>query len=220
MSGEDQQTSSSLRQSAVLHALRLAGVSDAVAVAERAGMSEADVLAVLTDLAEHGYARQWAGTHAGWQATEPGRVEGQKLLASEVDSHGCRPALTDAYNAFLPLNGQFLALCADWQTKTLNGERRLNDHLDDRYDRHVVKRLAQMHARIAPVLAELTKCLTRFSTYEDRLSKALAHVESGLQDWFTRPGMDSYHSVWFELHEDLLATLGLNRVDEQRRVRP
>jgi hypothetical protein len=23
--------------------------------------------------------------------------------------------------------------------------------------------------------------------------------------------MDSYHTVWFELHEDLLATLGLER---------
>jgi hypothetical protein len=28
--------------------------------------------------------------------------------------------------------------------------------------------------------------------------------------------VDSYHSVWFHLHEDLLSTLGRTRDDEQR----
>ena len=30
----------------------------------------------------------------------------------------------------------------------------------------------------------------------------------------TKPMIDSYHSVWFELHEDLLATLGIERGSE------
>jgi hypothetical protein len=29
--------------------------------------------------------------------------------------------------------------------------------------------------------------------------------------------IDSYHTIWFELHDDLLATLGLERADERRR---
>ena len=34
-------------------------------------------------------------------------------------------------------------------------------------------------------------------------------------EWFTRPMIDSYHTVWFELHENLLATLGIERAREQ-----
>ncbi len=39
-------------------------------------------------------------------------------------------------------------------------------------------------------------------------------MTEGERDWFTKPTIDSYHSVWFELHEDLLATLGLERAKE------
>ena len=47
--------------------------------------------------------------------------------------------------------------------------------------------------------------------YGSRLSSALAKVQGGDGDWFTKPTIDSYHTVWFELHENLLATLGIER---------
>ncbi len=31
--------------------------------------------------------------------------------------------------------------------------------------------------------------------------------------------MESYHTVWFELHEDLLVTLDIDRADERNRER-
>ena len=37
---------------------------------------------------------------------------------------------------------------------------------------------------------------------------------AGDTDWFTKPMIPSYHTVWFELHEDLLATLGIERGSE------
>jgi hypothetical protein len=40
-------------------------------------------------------------------------------------------------------------------------------------------------------------------------------VQGGDLDWFTRPMIESYHTVWFELHENLLATLGIQRAMEQ-----
>ena len=33
--------------------------------------------------------------------------------------------------------------------------------------------------------------------------------------WVDAPGLDSIHTVWFELHEHLLASLGRSRVDER-----
>ena len=41
----------------------------------------------------------------------------------------------------------------------------------------------------------------------------LPPIFSGVE-WFTKPVIDSYHTVWFELHEDLLATLGIERASE------
>jgi hypothetical protein len=39
-------------------------------------------------------------------------------------------------------------------------------------------------------------------------------VVAGQVDWFTHPLIDSYDTVWFELHEDLLATLAVERSKE------
>jgi len=40
-------------------------------------------------------------------------------------------------------------------------------------------------------------------------------VQGGDGEWFTKPTVDSYHTVWFELHENLLATLGIERGAER-----
>ena len=37
---------------------------------------------------------------------------------------------------------------------------------------------------------------------------------NGALDYFTKPILPSYHTVWFELHEDLLATLSIDRASE------
>jgi hypothetical protein len=36
-------------------------------------------------------------------------------------------------------------------------------------------------------------------------------VDRGERSWVAQPKIDSCHTVWMELHEDLLATLGLER---------
>jgi hypothetical protein len=65
-----------------------------------------------------------------------------------------------------------------------------------------------------PVLASLCEVLDRFGGHQRRLRIALDHVVAGEHDWFTKPMFPSYHSCWFELHEDLLATLGRERHPE------
>jgi hypothetical protein len=36
-------------------------------------------------------------------------------------------------------------------------------------------------------------------------------AEDGEASWINRPRADSCHTVWMELHEDLIATLGVQR---------
>ena len=53
--------------------------------------------------------------------------------------------------------------------------------------------------------------LQRFGGYGDRFAAALAQVDRGQRRYVDEPGLDSAHTVWFQLHEDLLATLNLSR---------
>jgi hypothetical protein len=92
----------------------------------------------------------------------------------------------------------------------------INDHTDHAYDAGVVARLGAVDQAARPVLADLAAALARFGRYPERLGNALRRVQLGEAEWFTKPLLDSYHTVWFELHEDLLATLGLQRGAEGR----
>ncbi|GAC1310367.1 MAG: hypothetical protein NVSMB16_06960 [Acidimicrobiales bacterium] len=65
------------------------------------------------------------------------------------------------------------------------------------------------------MIAEIAQALDRFRAYGQRLADALARVEAGDTEWFTGAMVESYHTVWFELHEDLLRMLGRER-EEQR----
>ena len=78
----------------------------------------------------------------------------------------------------------------------------------------VVEQLVALDARVQPICAELSGALARFSSYGPRLAAAAERVRSGDTDWFTKPMIPSYHTVWFEMHEDLLCTLGIERGSE------
>jgi pyruvate,orthophosphate dikinase len=123
---------------------------------------------------------------------------------------GARSAVDAAYDRFLGVNNELLTVCTDWQLR----DGALNDHSDPAYDAAVVARLRAVDATVQPVCEQLSAALDRFSDYGPRLGRALERVERGDRDWFAKPMIDSYHTVWFELHEDLLATLGIERSRE------
>ena len=52
--------------------------------------------------------------------------------------------------------------------------------------------------------------LGRFDGYDDRFAAALRKAREG-EHLFVDGRVDSCHRIWFELHEDLLATLGIER---------
>ncbi len=64
---------------------------------------------------------------------------------------------------------------------------------------------------LGPIADGLSEALRRFAFYSERFMAALDRVDHGERKWVDAPRIDSCHTVWFELHEDLLATLGLDR---------
>ena len=88
-------------------------------------------------------------------------------------------------------------------------------HTDPAHDASVLADLRALHNDAAPLVALLGSLLERFGRYGMRLATAVDRVEAGDHNWFTKPLIDSYHTVWFELHEDLLSTLGKERASEE-----
>ncbi|MCW0212948.1 MAG: hypothetical protein OJJ54_06295 [Pseudonocardia sp.] len=118
--------------------------------------------------------------------------------------------MTEAYARFLVLNPELLDLCTAWQIRPADGAPATNDHSDPAYDARVLERLADVDRRAGAVCASLAAAVPRFGRYRVRLADALLRARSG-EPGFVTDDLSSYHSVWFHLHEDLLATLGLPR---------
>src|SRR5690606_7500073 len=116
---------------------------------------------------------------------------------------------------FLDLNPGLLEVCSDWQMRNLGGTPSLNDHSDDDYDARVLSRLFRVDDTVHALLADLAIVLPRFSVYRERLTSALGEVMAGNHAYLA-DGLESYHTVWFQLHEDLLTTLGISREGERR----
>jgi hypothetical protein len=203
---------------AVLLAVRLRSFAEAEVVAAVGGVSEEHATSVLDAAAARRLVVHRDGRIAGWMLTPEGRDEGERLLAAELDASGARPEVEAAYREFLVLNGALLAVCTDWQllpsASGADEDRLPNDHADPAWDAAVVGRLGELHDQVAPVLGRLTVASGRFGGYLDRFAAALERVRAGEGEWFTKPTIPSYHTVWFELHEHLLATLGIDRSSE------
>ncbi len=196
----------------VLHTLRLKGFAADDVVAESVGV---DPSAELAALAEGGLAIKREGRLTGWSLTPDGRATHAKLIADDLDQAGCRAAVEAGYHQFLAVNQSMLGSCTQWQLRTVGGEQVLNDHSDPTHDAAAIAALGEIDDAVQPVCAGLGDVLARFAGYAPRLAAARGKVEAGESDWFTKPLIDSYHTVWFELHEDLLVTLGIERSKEQ-----
>ncbi|MFI6641059.1 transcriptional regulator [Streptomyces sp. NPDC050504] len=194
----------------VLHTLRCIGFSEPASVAAATGLDVSDAESELIDLAVAGFVTRSPGPFAGWGLTDAGRAADAERIADELTAAGARPALTAAFERFLVLNPELLDLCTAWQTRTFDGAVTMNDHTDSAYDARVIERFVEFDRRAGPVCAELAAALPRFGRYRTRLADALAGARGGELERLT-DSTSSYHTVWFQLHEDLLATLGIPR---------
>ena len=133
-----------------------------------------------------------------WSLTPEGRAEHARLLRADLDAAGCVGVVESTYGCIVGVNVELLATITALQQ-----------------DEPAVERLRAVHHEALGATAELAVELERMRSYGPRLTAALERVEAGEREWVARPLMDSYHSVWHELHEDLLLTLGIDRSAEQ-----
>ena len=78
----------------------------------------------------------------------------------------------------------------------------------------MLTRLDEVHRRVTPLVDAVVAQLPRLAEYAEKLGAALDRVHAGETFWLTRPLIDSYHTVWFELHEELILLAGRTREAE------
>jgi pyruvate,orthophosphate dikinase len=194
----------------VVRALHIKGFATPEALGPAVLSSEGGVRPALAELESKGLVKKIGEMY---QLTEQGKSLGESLIGEDRDRWSLERA-NEALDGFLPLDQRVKVIVTSWQMREVDGEQVINDHSDEEYDEQVISELASVHRDAVAWLEPHTDGLPRLTAYVERLEKAMARVEEGDYDHVASPRIDSYHNVWFELHEDLILLAGRTREEE------
>ncbi|MBI5319377.1 pyruvate, phosphate dikinase [Bradyrhizobium sp.] len=197
---------------AVVRALALLGFATAERVAIALATSPDAVDGVLKSLPQTYISKAPRGLHV----TPEGRAWLQGQLKAERDSID-RRAAERLYGNFMALDARFKQLVADWQIKLIGGRQVPNDHTDAAYDAAIRARLADFHQATLALLPDILTLVPRLRPFATRLAHAARAVAAGDCTMIASPLKDSYHTAWFELHEELIHLAGRDRAIEEAR---
>jgi pyruvate,orthophosphate dikinase len=186
----------------VLRVLSLKGLCTAERAAAILGASEATVAAVLE---EHGHLLK--PTARGMALTADGRAWVMDQLAAE--RAGIESAALEApFAEFLPLNLRFKELITGAQQSGITA----SDHADWPA---LCANMEALAAAFRPIVDATAAVAPRLAAFGPRFDAALAAFCSGDHSMLASPLKDSYHTVWFEYHEELIALTGRDRAIEE-----
>jgi hypothetical protein len=192
----------------VFHATAIKRHAPAAAIAALAGLPVEQAQGELDAALASGRAMEAKGAYA---LTPLAGVALQARYAGHFAALREDPGFHGAYEQFERINNRLKQIITDWQTLTVGGQKVPNDHSDKAHDATVIDRLGALHEQAEAILAKLATGLPRLKYYGDKLLAALEKAEDGEAEWVSDVRRDSYHTVWFELHEELLRIMGRER---------
>ncbi|NKY54206.1 transcriptional regulator [Nocardia vermiculata] len=200
----------------ILHAVRLLGFAGSTAIGDRFETGRDATARALHEAAGAGWVQHVAFADLdGWSLTDSGKAENERRLAAERRTADPEHAVAAVYRDFRPLNARLLRAVTDWQIRPTESDKFApNEHTDHRWDERVLDELTALGGELAPVTERLSAVLGRFDGYSARYDSALHRARNGQPEWIDKTDLDSCHRVWFQLHEDLIATLGIDRGNE------
>lgn len=192
----------------VLHGLAIKKHGTPEAVAELMGLAEDRARQLMDEAVAKGRVNEAGGKY---MLTPMAQMSLKSAYSKEyADQRGSENFL-QAYQNFERINVDLKQIITDWQTLDVGGDKVPNDHSNSEYDEQVIDSLGELHERVEPVLDQLAGGLSRLAIYKHKLLAALEKAEDGEIQWVSDAKIDSYHTVWFELHEDLLRITGNER---------
>ena len=149
-----------------------------------------------------------------FRLTSEGRLRALDVFAADRERAGGEEACVAALDRFILLDGRMKDLVTAWQIRDVANQV-FNDHTDAAYDASILEQLGVIHGGVVELLTPLGH-----QALADGLLPRTAGACPGRRpgrrprsSW-RRRRVDSYHTVWFELHEDLIRLSGRLRSDE------
>jgi hypothetical protein len=184
---------------AVLQAVRLKGRVGRAELPDVVDGAEAGALAATVDVLVDAGLLVDAAT---LRLADPGRARLAELLAAERSGVDAEAAAA-VYADFDRLNSGFKSVVSQWQiARSAPGAEP---------DAAVLARVDDVHRAVVPVIIAASDLVPRLRSYVDKLGVALSRAKQGDMAWLSRPTVDSYHTLWFELHEELIGLAGRTR---------
>ena len=189
----------------------LKGVASADSLADVLGCGHGEAAAAVAALVDEGVAQELPGGRI--------RLTREALAAVDElyrrDAARLRAEIEPAMGDFHAVDQAFKALVTSWQMRVVGGEEVINDHTDAAYDNAVIVRLCDdIHPPVLAIVERVSAAEPRLARYGCRLAAALEALRGGDAQMMAHPLRDSYHTVWFELHEELIRLCGRNRASE------
>ena len=189
----------------------LKGVASADSLADVLGCGHGEAAAAIAALVDEGVAQELPGGRI--------RLTREALAAVDElyhrDAARLRAEIEPAMGDFHAVDQAFKALVTSWQMRVVGGEEVINDHTDAAYDNAVIVRLCDdIHPPILAIVERVSAAEPRLARYGCRLAAALEALQQGDVQMMAHPLRDSYHTVWFELHEELIRLCGRDRASE------
>jgi hypothetical protein len=184
----------------ILIALRVRGTSSEFGLSIAVGATVEVVATHLRELDAAQLVQRSTVGLGGWELQEAGEQRVDALIANVTA--GRLQWLDGAYESFMSVDPLVKAMCTAWQGASPR---------DTDATWPVMLRLVEDAAgsfRMAGLAVD------RFQRYTGRLEAASERVRSGDQRFVAHPHVDSFHSVWFEAHEEFLLLLGRKRGEE------
>jgi len=178
-----------------LHGLTLRQLADAEQLADVIGLARTEVEPALEKAVGEGAVLAARGSY---MITPAGRDLLDTAYPEVFAAIRADEAIGAAVEAFeTGVNKETLAATTDWQLEGPNPK--------------TVDRLHAITKKLTRVLAPLAAADPLMERFFDRLAGALDRVDAGENDYVSGVRVDSFHTVWFQMHEHLLRLTGRER---------
>lgn len=180
----------------LLQFLAMEGLAEEETIVEAVDESAATIESTLADLKAEGAVEN----EGFWYLTD----EGEHRLNQRLRERFSEPELDEletVHEEFESFDTEFKTLANEWQRTEAKADR--EDLIED---------LLAFHHRVVDYFADYDGAIRDvYQPYLDNLATATEKLTAGEQAYFTGTEVDSYHTVWFRFHDDLLRTLGKDR---------
>lgn len=183
-------------RSQILHRLAMKGLAEEDELAAEFEVPNSRVESELEKLGANGSVEN----EGFWYVTDSGEERLNRSLRERFTAEQIEEIQRE-FEDFEDLDVEFKELASEWQRRDR-----------DTPEEELVDQLGELHRRLESFFERFgTEIRTEYQIYLHDLASALDELQAGDEEYFTGSEVDSYHTVWFRLHDDLLRTLGIER---------